>query len=862
MHNGCILCGGVGVGKSHTAVGYYLENEAPRDVVVITTAKKRDKMDWQDIFVQIGMTRHPESTMGAVVEVDSWNMIDKYKDRKDAFFIFDEQRLVGSGAWVKAFYEIAKNNHWIMLSATPGDTWLDYVPVFRANGFIKNLTQFKDDHCVYRWTGRYNQLLRYRQVPRLVKWRNQLLVDMPYEKHTTRHSHDIIVDYDQAAVKELVSKRWNVLEQRPIQDAGELFRVLRQVVYTDDSRLTAVRSLLKKHPKLIVFYNFDYELEILRTLADPTSSEERSGAKRSEITSSENSLSQTLSTNLSEIRQLDSALQSPIETLPDTSTSRSEEWLTTHPDLDTSTVRTITPRTTHPINTEGQTHPSAQPVDPQGRSMVGDLEIHETLLTDRCGCIGAHECSTQNHQFLSSTSIDVRTAESTNRSNSESSLTKSVNDSLSGLVGTIWEDGFCEKCGSVHKPSTNHTPSYGTENCGQLCQPDSIQEKNGVKTCPNTQEYGDTTATSQRDLNSSQRSSIQQSRADGVEQSHQADQEHSVQTVAGHRPINHKCGHDEDSASTSDSSSRRSGSSQELTGFCDTHTQTRQSSIQQTPGLTDVRTDDMTEVLSQLTPQFLSGRTVLTAESQTQELCRNLPCCRICPGVDSTSTQSSTKSESTTSRSDSRETGTASSSKMSSSSSTTTQTTESNTQKECEECQKEHQKSRYLPGPGSHSPSSRLATGTSQTEATTGSPTDRPSLKSTPTSSNPSKLLSDPSSLGKSSGSTPQFQVAEWNGHKHEEVPTTTSWVYLVQYVAGAEAWECTETDAICFYSMPYSYKNWHQAHGRIDRLNTSFSDLHYYRLISKAAIDLAVAKSLGLKKSFNESAFGAKMGF
>jgi len=64
------------------------------------------------------------------------------------------------------------------------------------------------------------------------------------------------------------------------------------------------------------------------------------------------------------------------------------------------------------------------------------------------------------------------------------------------------------------------------------------------------------------------------------------------------------------------------------------------------------------------------------------------------------------------------------------------------------------------------------------------------------------------------------------------------------------------------FYSMPYSYKNWHQAHGRIDRLSTSFSDLHYYRLISKSVIDLAVAKSLGLKKSFNEARFGAKMGF
>jgi hypothetical protein len=271
MRNGCILCGGVGVGKSHTAVAYYIRNEAPKPVYVITTAKKRDKWDWQTLWGFVGMHEDPELTMSATVKVDSWENIKKYEGVKDAFFIFDEQRLVGTGTWVKTFYKIAAANRWVMLSATPGDNWLDYVPVFRANGFIKNITQFRDDHCVYRWTGRYNQLIGYRQVPRLVKWRNQLLVDMPYEKHTTRHLHDVAVEYDKDLVKELVNKRWHVYENRPLTDASELFRVMRKVVYSDETRLKAVQSLLQTHPKLIVFYNFDYELEILRTLSLPTS---------------------------------------------------------------------------------------------------------------------------------------------------------------------------------------------------------------------------------------------------------------------------------------------------------------------------------------------------------------------------------------------------------------------------------------------------------------------------------------------------------------------------------------------------------------------------------------------------------------
>lgn len=267
MHNGCILCADMGTGKTHTAVGYYLANEAPKDVYVITTAKMRDKFDWQNTFIEVGIGTNRETTMGSLLTVDSWNNIDKYKEVKDAFFIFDEQRLVGSGAWVKAFYKIAEANRWIMLSATPGDNWLDYVPVFRANGFIKNLTAFKADHVVYAPYVRYAKVLGYRQVGKLVKWRNQILVHMPYERHTERISIEIPCDYDHELMEKVVKKRWHVYEDRPLRDSSELFSVMRKVVNSDATRLQAIRNLWSKHPRLIVYYNFDYELDTLRTLA-------------------------------------------------------------------------------------------------------------------------------------------------------------------------------------------------------------------------------------------------------------------------------------------------------------------------------------------------------------------------------------------------------------------------------------------------------------------------------------------------------------------------------------------------------------------------------------------------------------------
>lgn len=277
MRNGCILNGGVGSGKSITSLAYYLTQQGgeldpykppkkkPKDLYIITTARKRDTLEWEGELIPFHLSTKPElnTTYNNKVVVDSWNNIEKYSEIQNAFFIFDEQRVAGYGAWTKAFLKIAKVNDWILLSATPGDKWEDYIPVFLANEFYRNKTEFIKEHFVYspyvKW-----RVDRYLGTQRLERLRNRILIDMDFDRHTIPHHEDIFVKYDTTKYKQAIKDRWDPFKNEPIQQASGLCYVLRRVVNEDVSRQVALLELFEKHPKMIIFYNFDYELDILK----------------------------------------------------------------------------------------------------------------------------------------------------------------------------------------------------------------------------------------------------------------------------------------------------------------------------------------------------------------------------------------------------------------------------------------------------------------------------------------------------------------------------------------------------------------------------------------------------------------------
>lgn len=285
MKNGCILCGGVGSGKSMTSLAYYylqsggdisflmgdeyvtMDDVQIKDLYIITTARKRDTLEWEGELANFLLSTHPDTSLYKnKVVVDSWNNIGKYADIKNAFFIFDEQRVVGSGAWVKAFLKIAKVNQWILLSATPGDTWQDYIPVFIANGFYRNKTEFTQEHIIWKRFSKFPQIDRYINTGRLIRLRNSILVNMEFDRKTVSHHEDVYVNYDISKYKDITRNRWDIWEDKPIENAAGLCYALRKIVNINSSRQVALMEIVEKHPKAIIFYNFDYELDILKGL--------------------------------------------------------------------------------------------------------------------------------------------------------------------------------------------------------------------------------------------------------------------------------------------------------------------------------------------------------------------------------------------------------------------------------------------------------------------------------------------------------------------------------------------------------------------------------------------------------------------
>ena len=276
LHTGSILCGGVGSGKSRTALAYYYlkvcdgklkingegsyrKMKHPKKLYIITTARKRDTEEWEDEFP-------PFLLDPKTVVIDSWNNIKKYTEIKDCFFIFDEQRVVGYGAWSKAFIKIAKQNDWILLTATPGDTWMDYIPVFIANGFYKNKTDFVRQHVIYSRYSKFPKVDRYLNTGKLIKYKNQIMVHMKYQKQTSTHKETLHCAYDLMSYRRIWKDRWDIYKDEPLTNISSLCYTARKCVNSDPTRLYHIKILIEDHPKLVIFYNFDYELELLREL--------------------------------------------------------------------------------------------------------------------------------------------------------------------------------------------------------------------------------------------------------------------------------------------------------------------------------------------------------------------------------------------------------------------------------------------------------------------------------------------------------------------------------------------------------------------------------------------------------------------
>lgn len=305
MHNGCILNGDTGTGKSRTALYYYFvkicegeiqENykrmKNPMNLLIITTARKRDSLEWEDELLPFLLSPDPKVSQypSITVVIDSWNNIKKYQDVSNTFIIFDEDRVVGHGAWSKAFIKMAKVNRWVLLSATPGDTWKDYISVFIANGFYKNKTEFEREHVVFRRNfGGYPQIDRYVNTNRLMRLRRKLLVPIDLKKETIPHYIDLLVGYDAEKYKYVWKERKDPETFEPLENIVQVCFALRKIINSHYSRGMSVVDIVEEKHKAIIFYNFDFELEILKNLdyPDGTQIAEMNGHKHQDIPDSD-----------------------------------------------------------------------------------------------------------------------------------------------------------------------------------------------------------------------------------------------------------------------------------------------------------------------------------------------------------------------------------------------------------------------------------------------------------------------------------------------------------------------------------------------------------------------------------------------
>lgn len=284
MFSGCILRGGVGSGKSLTALTYYYNEICdgsafidssdpnymvmgnPTDLYIITIPKKRDSLEWEKELMHFELYTNSSYNQNDVsVHIDSWNNIGKYCNVCGAFFIFDEQKVIGNGAWVKSFYQIAKKNKWVLLSATPGDNWMDYIPVFVANGFYKNRSEFIREHVIFSRFAKYPKVERYINTGKLLALRHRLTVDMSCVRETVRHEEIIDVGFNKKLYESVIDTRWDPYLSEPVRDASRLYFLLRRITNSSYERIEALKNLVYERRKVIIFYTYDYELEILRS---------------------------------------------------------------------------------------------------------------------------------------------------------------------------------------------------------------------------------------------------------------------------------------------------------------------------------------------------------------------------------------------------------------------------------------------------------------------------------------------------------------------------------------------------------------------------------------------------------------------